>query len=104
MHPSITNSLRTIISGLKDAGASIQPVSLPATQYALSAYYVIASAEASSNLARFDGVQYGVCYSILDADAATVNDGRSPRSATSWNISLETKRRICPLTVRRVRP
>ncbi|KAF8555835.1 amidase signature enzyme [Imleria badia] len=60
LEPSITSSLRTIIRSLKDAGASIHPVSLPATQYALSVYYVIASAEASSNLARFDGIQYGL--------------------------------------------
>ncbi|KAF8141371.1 amidase signature enzyme [Boletus edulis] len=60
LEPSITSSLRTIIRNLKDAGATIRPVSLPATQYALSAYYVIASAEASSNLARFDGIQYGL--------------------------------------------
>ncbi|KAF8836410.1 amidase signature enzyme [Paxillus ammoniavirescens] len=57
---SVIRSLRTVIKGLEAMGASIVPVSLPATQYALSAYYVIASAEASSNLARFDGIQYGL--------------------------------------------
>ncbi|KAJ7029783.1 amidase signature domain-containing protein [Mycena alexandri] len=41
-------------------GATIVPVSLPSTPYALSAYYVISSAEASSNMARYDGVQYGI--------------------------------------------
>ena len=44
---------------LKDAGAEIVDVSLPHTQYALPAYYIIAPAEASSNLARYDGVRYG---------------------------------------------
>lgn len=44
---------------LKDAGAEIVEVSLPHTQYALPAYYIIAPAEASSNLARYDGVRYG---------------------------------------------
>ena len=44
---------------LKDAGAEIVDISLPHTKYALPAYYIIAPAEASSNLARYDGVRYG---------------------------------------------
>jgi aspartyl-tRNA(Asn)/glutamyl-tRNA(Gln) amidotransferase subunit A len=45
---------------LKDAGAEIVDISLPHTKYALPAYYIVAPAEASSNLARYDGVRYGV--------------------------------------------
>jgi len=45
---------------LKDAGAEIVEISLPATQHALPAYYIVAPAEASSNLARYDGVRYGL--------------------------------------------
>jgi aspartyl-tRNA(Asn)/glutamyl-tRNA(Gln) amidotransferase subunit A len=45
---------------LKDAGAEIVDISLPHTQYALAAYYIVAPAEASSNLARYDGVRYGL--------------------------------------------
>ncbi|KAG9092522.1 Trimeric GatFAB AmidoTransferase(AdT) complex subunit [Ceratobasidium sp. UAMH 11750] len=50
---------RVLISSLTRHGAKIVPVSLPSTSYALSAYYVLASAEASSNLSRYDGIRYG---------------------------------------------
>jgi len=60
LDPSVTNILRRILSKLQSLGADIKSVSLPSTPYALSAYYVIASAEASSNLARYDGIQYGL--------------------------------------------
>ncbi len=48
------------IAMLKDAGATVVDISLPHTKYALPAYYIIAPAEASSNLARYDGVRYGL--------------------------------------------
>ncbi len=48
------------IAMLKDAGAEVVDISLPHTKYALPAYYIIAPAEASSNLARYDGVRYGL--------------------------------------------
>ncbi len=48
------------IQWLKDAGATIHEISLPHTKYALPAYYIVAPAEASSNLARYDGVRYGL--------------------------------------------
>ncbi|TFK39730.1 Glutamyl-tRNA amidotransferase subunit A, mitochondrial [Crucibulum laeve] len=57
---AVITPVRQVISALKDRGAKIIPVSLPSTSYALSAYYVLASAEASSNMARYDGVQYGM--------------------------------------------
>ena len=56
------------IDWLKSAGAEIVDVSLPHTKYALPAYYIIAPAEASSNLARYDGVRYGARQQGVDID------------------------------------
>ncbi len=60
MSPEIEALWQRGIDWLKAAGASIREVSLPYTKYALPAYYIVAPAEASSNLARYDGVRYGL--------------------------------------------
>jgi len=60
MPPEIEALWQRGIDWVKDAGAEIVEVSLPHTKYALPAYYIIAPAEASSNLARYDGVRYGL--------------------------------------------
>ncbi|PZO67795.1 MAG: Asp-tRNA(Asn)/Glu-tRNA(Gln) amidotransferase GatCAB subunit A [Paracoccus denitrificans] len=59
------------IDMLRDAGAEIVDISLPHTKYALPAYYVIAPAEASSNLARYDGVRYGRRAALAQGDGIT---------------------------------
>jgi aspartyl-tRNA(Asn)/glutamyl-tRNA(Gln) amidotransferase subunit A len=60
MAPEIDALWQQGIRWLQDAGAIISEVSLPHTKYALPAYYIVAPAEASSNLARYDGVRYGL--------------------------------------------
>ncbi len=72
---------------LKQAGAEMVDVSLPHTKYALPAYYIIAPAEASSNLARYDGVRYGVRQEGVDMDDMYANS----RAA---GFGDEVKRRV----------
>jgi aspartyl-tRNA(Asn)/glutamyl-tRNA(Gln) amidotransferase subunit A len=57
--PQVASVVRTAIEKLAGLGAEVGTCSLPSTEYALAAYYIIAPAEASSNLARYDGVKYG---------------------------------------------
>ncbi len=59
MDPDVESAVRTAVGRCRDLGAEIAPIALPHTPYAVAAYYVIATAEASANLARFDGVRYG---------------------------------------------
>jgi aspartyl-tRNA(Asn)/glutamyl-tRNA(Gln) amidotransferase subunit A len=60
MDPEVERAVREAIVTLEQLGARAEPVSLPHSEYGLAAYYVIAPAEASSNLARYDGVKYGL--------------------------------------------
>ncbi|HTP00842.1 MAG TPA: Asp-tRNA(Asn)/Glu-tRNA(Gln) amidotransferase subunit GatA [Anaerolineales bacterium] len=57
--PEVAEATRSAIGVLQDLGARVQEVSLPHTEYALPVYYIIAPAEASANLARYDGIRYG---------------------------------------------
>lgn len=75
---------------LEDAGATIVDISLPHTNYALPTYYVIAPAEASSNLARYDGVRYGYRAS-MDADTNIVDMYKRTRGE---GFGPEVKRRV----------
>ncbi|SIP98419.1 aspartyl/glutamyl-tRNA(Asn/Gln) amidotransferase subunit A [Rhizobium sp. RU20A] len=75
------------IAWLKDAGAEIVDISLPHTKYALPAYYIVAPAEASSNLARYDGVRYG-----LRVDGKDIVDMYEKTRAEGFGT--EVKRRI----------
>ena len=59
LNPEIKEIVENAITSLKELGAEIIDVSLPLTEYAVATYYIIAPAEASSNLARYDGVRYG---------------------------------------------
>ena len=83
----VRSRLAEAASALDAAGAAVETTSIPSTVYGLSAYYVIAPAEASSNLARYDGVRYG-----LRIDAPNAGDmNTATRTAGFGN---EVKRRI----------
>ncbi|MGI8755168.1 MAG: Asp-tRNA(Asn)/Glu-tRNA(Gln) amidotransferase subunit GatA [Acidimicrobiales bacterium] len=87
IHLDVTARVREAADALAAAGAKVDDVSVPAVTFGLSAYYLIAPAEASSNLARFDGVRYG-----LRVDAPTTNEMMvATRTA---GFGAEVKRRI----------
>lgn len=88
MQPEVETAVRDAIAQLQDLGAEVRPVSLPHTEYAVATYYIIAMAEASSNLARYDGVRYG-------HRAAEVEDlGDLYRTTRAQGFGSEVKRRI----------
>jgi aspartyl-tRNA(Asn)/glutamyl-tRNA(Gln) amidotransferase subunit A len=87
MDPEVEAAVRAAIDELRRAGAEVKRVSLPHTRYAVATYYVVATAEASSNLARYDGVRYGLRVegrSLVDMYRATRGAG----------FGTEVKRRI----------
>jgi len=88
MDPEVRSAVEAATVALEKQGASLVPVSLPHTKYALATYYLIAPAEASSNLARYDGVRYGLrakgAKNLLQMYGQTRDQG----------FGLEVKRRI----------
>ncbi|MGH7765803.1 MAG: Asp-tRNA(Asn)/Glu-tRNA(Gln) amidotransferase subunit GatA [Candidatus Dormibacteraceae bacterium] len=88
IEPGVKSAVDAALQSLRDAGAEIVDVSLPHTDYGLAAYYIIAPAECSSNLARFDGVRYG----MSEQDAANITDlySRTRRKG----FGTEVRRRI----------
>jgi len=88
MEPGVEIAVRAAIEKLADLGAEVDDVSLPHTKYSLPVYYLIAPAEASANLARYDGVKYGYSHpeveDVWDAYRQTRQNGFGP----------EVKRRI----------
>ncbi|HMX64544.1 MAG TPA: Asp-tRNA(Asn)/Glu-tRNA(Gln) amidotransferase subunit GatA [Microthrixaceae bacterium] len=83
----VTARVRAAADALAAAGATVEEVSVPAVTYGLSAYYLVAPAEASSNLARYDGVRYGV-----RVEAATA--GEMMEATRTAGFGDEVKRRI----------
>jgi aspartyl-tRNA(Asn)/glutamyl-tRNA(Gln) amidotransferase subunit A len=87
VQPDVVARVRAAAEALEKAGAKVEDVSVPAVVYGLSAYYLIAPAEASSNLARYDGVRFG-----LRVDAPTTGE-MYDRTRTE-GFGAEVKRRI----------
>jgi aspartyl-tRNA(Asn)/glutamyl-tRNA(Gln) amidotransferase subunit A len=91
LDPEVGASVRAAIRELEAEGCVVKPVTMPHTSYAVATYYVLATAEASSNLARFDGVRYGL--RATDGDAA--RDLRAMYGKTrDAGFGAEVKRRI----------
>jgi aspartyl-tRNA(Asn)/glutamyl-tRNA(Gln) amidotransferase subunit A len=88
LDPEVEKTVRKAVANLEGQGAEVLDISLPHTEFALSTYYIIAPAEASANLARFDGVRYGFrakdTHGLLDHYGRTREEGFGP----------EVKRRI----------
>ncbi len=87
MDKEVSSAVNEAIETLKRLGAEIVPITLPNTEYAVSVYYLVATAEASSNLARFDGVKYG-----LRKEAASLID--MYKETRHAGFGAEVKRRI----------
>ena len=88
IEPGVKAAIDKAIKQLREAGAEIVDVTLPHTDYGLAAYYIIAPAECSSNLARFDGVRYGM--STEDAENITESYLRTRRRG----FGTEVRRRV----------
>lgn len=88
LQEGVSQTVREAIHQLRRLGAELQEVSLPNTPYALATYYIIAPAEASSNLARFDGMKYG----YRDPEQKTSID--SMLATRDYGFGPEVKRRI----------
>ena len=84
----VRSAIEAAIQKLAELGCDIIPISLPHTKYAIPTYYIIATAEASSNLARFDGVRYG----FRASDARTLSE--MYRRTRDQGFGAEVKRRI----------
>ncbi len=88
LDPEVRAAVEIGIQELKNAGAQVIPISLPHTAYAIPTYYVIATAEASSNLARYDGVRYG----MRSPEGKTLSE--MYRRTRDAGFGAEVKRRI----------
>ncbi len=88
MQPGVVQTVRAAIEKLRELGAEVEEVSLPHTRYGVAAYYIIAPAEASANLARYDGVKYG--YSYRDTD----DMWDALEKTREYGFGQEVKRRI----------
>ncbi|MBN2509110.1 MAG: Asp-tRNA(Asn)/Glu-tRNA(Gln) amidotransferase subunit GatA [Spirochaetales bacterium] len=88
LSPEVEETYRSSIDFYKAAGCEIQPVSLPSLDYAVAAYYTIATAEASANLARYTGIRYG----YRDTGAVTMEE--MVRSSRTKGFGDEVKLRI----------